>query len=241
MKRISQAIVLSIASISAAHAQSAGQFVVNAGWLHMAPQDSSQPLTVSALGQSGSIPGSGASVGNSDTFALTARYFFTDHIALEGILGVPPKLQMSGTGSISQLGELGTARVLSPALQLQYHFGDPSSHFRPYIGAGAAYVWYRDIHLSQPVASGQMLYSPMLGKALEGPTSASLSSSVAPLVNAGLTYNINSHWSVGISLSYMWLSTRATLTTRSAVGTVTTTAKVKINPFISFLSIGYRF
>jgi outer membrane protein len=136
---------------------------------------------------------------------------------------------------------MGTARAWSPAIQAQYHFGEPTARLRPYVGAGVAYVWYRDIELSRPVATGQLLYSPALGTLLEGPTTVSLSKSIAPIVNAGLTYNIDSHWSIGASLSYMWLSTKATLTTQAPVGTVTTTTKVKINPLTSFLSVGYRF
>lgn len=241
MKHTGVAILLSLSAMSAAHAQSAGQWVVNAGWMHLNPQDSSQPLTVSALGNSAQVPGSGTAVSNADTFALNARYYFTDHLALEAALGVPPKLRLSGTGTLSGLGELGNARVWSPAILGQYHFGEPTASLRPYLGAGVAYVWFRSINLTPAMATGQFLYSPTLGGSLTGPTSASLSKSLAPVINAGLTYNIDSRWSVGLSMSYVWLSTNATLTTHSAVGTVSTTTRVKINPLTSFISVGYRF
>ena len=55
-----------------AHAQSAGDFVVNVGWFHFAPQDSSQPLTVNALGSSVTAAGTGASIADNDTLGLTA-------------------------------------------------------------------------------------------------------------------------------------------------------------------------
>lgn len=241
MKTTRAAMLLSLAATSLAHAQSAGQWVVNAGWVHLAPQDSSQPLTVNALGQSAVVPGSGSTLANANTFALTTRYFVTDHVALETVFGIPPKLHLSGTGSLAQVGEMGTARAWSPAAQLQYHFGEPSARVRPYLGAGLAYVWYRDIELSRPLATGQILASPTTGSMLVGPTTASLSKSFAPLVNAGLTYNLDAHWSIGASVSYMWLSTKTTLTTQAPVGTVTTTTKVRINPLASFLSVGYRF
>jgi outer membrane protein len=241
VKRTGVAIFLSCSAISAAHAQSAGQWVINAGWMHLSPQDSSQPLTVNALGSSVQVPGSGATVSNADTFSLTASYFVTDHVAIEALLGVPPKLHLSGTGSLSGLGELGSARVWSPAILAQYHFGEPTARLRPYVGAGLSFVWFNNIKLSAPMASGQFLYSPTLGTSLQGPTSASLSKSFAPVINAGLTYNIDSHWSVGASVSYVWLSTKATLTTQSPLGTVSTSTKVKINPIVTFLSVGYRF
>lgn len=241
MKRISATILLSLSATTAAHAQSAGQWVINAGWLHISPQDSSQPLTVTALGGSTTVPGSGVAVSDGDTFSLTATYFVTDHVAIETKLGVPPRLRMTGTGTLSGLGELGSARAFCPAILAQYHFGEPTARLRPYLGAGLTYAWFRSIELSGPIATGQFLYSPTLGTNLEGPTSASLSKSLAPVINAGLTYNLDSHWSIGISAAYAWLSTKATLTTQSPLGTVSSSTKVKVNPLITFASVGYRF
>lgn len=241
MKQTSAAILLSISAISTVHAQSVGQWMFNAGWLHMAPQDSSQPLTVNALGRSTVMTGSGAGIGDADTFSLTAAYFVTDHIAIETILGIPPKWHLNGTGTLAGVGELGTARAWSPAILAQYHFGQPSARFRPYLGAGVTYAWFNNIKLSNAVSTGQILYSPTVGTALEGPTSVSLSKSFAPVINGGMTYNIDSHWSIGVSAAYSWLSTKATLTTRSSVGTVTSTSKLKINPIVTFVSLGYRF
>lgn len=79
-------------------------------------------------------------------------------------------------------------------------------------------VWYSGVKLGGAMSSGNFLYSPQYQSALEGPTTVKLSSSFAPMLNAGLVYNINEHWSVNASVSYMWLSTRATLTTHSSVG-----------------------
>ncbi|WP_404935757.1 OmpW/AlkL family protein [Paraburkholderia fungorum] len=241
MKKPCFALALVLTTVQFAHAQSAGQWLLNAGWFHIAPQSSSQPLTVSALARTTTQAGSGATADSADTFGLTTSYFVTDHIAIETALGMPPKLQVNGTGTLASFGEIGNARVWSPSIIVQYHFGAPSARIKPYVGAGISYVWFNDIHLSNGFQTGQFLYSPSTGNRLEGPTSVSLSKSLAPVVNAGLTFNIDSHWSVGVSTSYIWLSTRATLTTHSALGTVTSQAKVKVNPIVSFVSIGYRF
>lgn len=223
------------------HAQSAGDIVVNAGWFHFAPQDSSQPLTVNALGSSVTAAGTGASIGDADTVGLTATYFVTDHIATAAAIGIPPRFKLTGTGSLSPLGQVGSAYEWSPALLLKYYFNESKSNLRPYLGAGVSYVWFSGVKLEPATARGAFLYSPTLGNALAGPTTARLSSSFAPVVNTGLTYNINDHWSVDLSVSYMWLSTRATLTTQSALGPVTSTTKLKINPLISLVSVGYKF
>jgi outer membrane protein len=241
MKHISLAVIFLLSGIATANAQSAGQWVFNAGWLHLAPQDSSRPLSVSALGSSTTVPGSGATVSDADTFAFTATYFVTDHVAVETLLGVPPKLTLSGAGSLSSLGALGTARVWSPVILAQYHFGEPTARLRPYVGAGVSYVSFKNITLNDRVATGQLLASPSFGTSLEGPTSASLSNSFAPVINAGLAYNLDKHWSVGLSASYVWLSTRATMTTRAPVGTVTSSTRLKLDPIVTFASLGYRF
>jgi outer membrane protein len=139
------------------------------------------------------------------------------------------------------LGELGNAREWSPTLLLKYYFMDASSKFRPYLGAGGSYVWFSDVKLSSQMANGAFLYSPQTGTALTGPTSAHISSSFAPVVNGGLSYNFNKHWSASFSVSYMWLKARATLTTNSSVGQVKSESKIKLDPIVTFLSVGYTF
>jgi outer membrane protein len=230
-----------LASSSAVHAQSAGDFVVSSGWLHLSPNDSSEPMKVSALGQQRTIPGSGASVSNADTLGVTATYYVTAHAAIQTILGVPTRLNLYGSGTMSDMGKLGDAKAWSPALLFQYYFGESNARIRPYVGVGGAYVWFSDIKLTSGTASGSFLHSPVTGSALEGPTSVTLSKSFAPLANAGIAYNLDDRWSVNLSLTYALLSSRATLTTQSRVGVVTSGAKIKINPLVSFLSIGYRF
>jgi len=224
---------------TAAMAQSAGSFTVNAGWFHLAPQDSSKPLTVSALGTSTTVANTGASVSNANTAGLTLNYFVTDHISVEGVFGYPPKMKLNGQGRLSSLGELGTANEWSPTLLVKYNFFKPEAKFRPYLGAGVSYVWYSNVKLSGQMANGAFLaaQSPLL----VGKTSADLSSSFAPVINAGASYKFDKHWSIGASVSYMWLNTDATLTTQSAVGTVTSKTRLRVNPLVTFVSVGYTF
>ena len=234
-------VAAALLTCTAAQAQKAGDFVANLGWFHLAPLDSSDPLKVHALGTSVTAAGTGTSVDNADTLGFATTYFITDHIAAAAVGGIPPKFRLSGTGSLSALGCVGSAYEWSPTILLKYYFNDATSNLRPYLAGGAAYVWFSDVKLEPMASSGALLYSPGLGAALEGPTTVKLSRSLAPVVNAGLTYNINQHWSIDASLSYMWLSVRATLTTQSKVGIVTSSAKLKVNPIISFVSVGYRF
>lgn len=241
LKRHIFAATAALISSTSTFAQSAGDFVANVGWFHLAPQVSSQPFSISALGTTSTASGSSADVSDADTLGLTATYFFTDHIAVEGVFGIPPRMKLTGTGTLSGIGQLGKAYEWSPTLLAKYYFFNAKSRFRPYVGAGGAYVWYSGVKLSGAMSSGTFLYSSAYQSALEGPTTAKLSSSFAPVINAGLVYNINEHWSLNASVSYMWLSTRATLTTHSSVGTVTSRSKIHVDPLITYLSVGYHF
>lgn len=234
-KAISCAAALStLAAFSLpAAAQSAGSNLVNLGWFHFAPNDSSDPLqiTTPALG---SIAGSGATIKDSDTVGLAFTHFFTDNIALTADMGIPPKFKLNGTGTLSGLGELGTAKQWSPAIVAKYFFGGAESKFRPFIGAGVTYVWYSDVKL------GQGLQTQLAGPG--GSASADLSSSWAPVANLGASYNFDQNWSVSLSVSYIPLKTDADITGRTALGG-TTKAKttLTIDPLVTFLSVGYRF
>jgi outer membrane protein len=63
--------------------------------------------------------------------------------------------------------------------------------------------------------------------------------------NAGFTYAFNQHWFAGVSVSYLPLSTTAKLNTQAQtpVGTlnVQSQTKIKLNPIVTYVNIGYRF
>ena len=235
------AILLGVAvQANEANAQSAGDVVVNAGWFHLAPQDASRPLTAHFLGQSVTDTNSGATISDSDTFGLTVNYFVTNNISLEGVLGVPPKIKLYGQGDLSPLGQLGSAREWSPSLIAKYWFGKPTNAFRPFLGVGVSYIRFSDVQLTSNMANGAFLPSALL----RGPTTVNLSNSFAPVFNAGMSYQLSKHWSIGASVSYLLFSTNATLTTQSpiaAVGQTRSETRLRVNPIVTFLSVGYKF
>jgi len=223
-----------------AWAQNAGDWVVGAGWLHFAPQDSSKPLTLTAPVRS-VVAGSGASVKDSDTLGLSAIYFIDSHWAVEGVFGIPPKFKLEGTGTLARVGELGEARQWSPTILGKYYFNEGSAAFRPFVGLGATYVWYSDIELT-PGLQGA-LGSQLRQRPLSTSTTAKLDSSFAPVLNAGVAYQIDKHWGVSFSISYIPLKTKAKLTTTTLTGLpiATSEARLKLNPIVTYLSATYRF
>ncbi|HWU97629.1 MAG TPA: OmpW family outer membrane protein, partial [Oxalicibacterium sp.] len=221
-----------------AAAQSAGDNIVNLGWFHLYTDDSSKPLSFSQPGI-GAIPNSGSSVGDADTVGLAFTHFFTDNFALTLDAGVPPKFNLKGEGSLESLGHLGSAKQWSPAILAKWYFGQAEDKWRPFVGIGATHVWYTSVKLSPALQA--RVTPPVLGG--PGSASADLSSSWAPVANIGVTYNLDKRWSIGFSLSYIPLETDAEITGRNAAGTVITRSRTKLtlDPYVSFLSVGYKF
>lgn len=70
-------------------------------------------------------------------------YFITPNIAAELILTIPQKHDV---GSSAHGGKIGTLRHLPPTLTAQYHFL-PTGQIRPYVGAGINYTNITEVRL----------------------------------------------------------------------------------------------
>lgn len=224
---------------TAAPAQQAGDLILSAGWMHFQPQDSSETMRLT-FPRAQEMPGTHSSVSTSNTLGLSAIYMLTDHWAVEGVLGVPPKFRLYGEDTLAPVGQLGSARQWSPALLGRYYFGEPTSRLRFSLGAGVSYVWYSQVNLTpgMQAAVGSKLGLPPGASS----TTAELSRSWAPVLNAGIDYQINRHWGVGFSLSYLPLKTTASMTTRVAGQTVARSqARLTLDPVVGFLKVNYRF
>lgn len=257
-----------------AHAQSAGDNIISAGWLHIITADSSKPMTTQvtqypltslAVPAHFTSPGTGASVSNADTAALVLTHFFTDHLAVQSVAGVPPTFSLSGHGVIAPPGIagalssidigaaksnpiVGSVRQWSPTVLLQYYFGAAQSRFRPFLSAGVSYTFFTDIQLNPNFESAlnQNFGTVLAALALKpGATSveAKASPSWQPVINAGFSYAFDKHWVANASVSYLPLKTTANIKIKAADGSVlaSSDADIKINPIVTFVSIGYRF
>ncbi|WP_276324049.1 OmpW/AlkL family protein [Paraburkholderia flava] len=224
---------------SGAFAQSAGSNVVQFGWMHLAPQDSSDPLKI----QGNTLRNSGASVNNQDTAGIALTHLFTDHIAVEGVVGIPPRVDVSGTGVLASpsINPVANARQWSPALLMKYYFTDADSKFRPSLGVGVSYIWFNHVHVN-PAFERSLSGLVTSGATTAAPSNATVDSTWAPVFEAGLMYNFDKHWSVSASVSYLPFSTKAHITTTLPTGAqVHSEAKLAVNPIVTFLSMGYRF
>ncbi|HEF5872085.1 TPA: OmpW family protein [Burkholderia cenocepacia] len=258
-----------------ASAQQAGDNVATLGWLHIMPQDSTNGLTTNLanmpingplrLPGSFTSPGTSLTVNNADTVGLTLTHFFTDHIAVTSVLGIPPEFTLTGHGVIRPPGPAGAlgnvdmdksanqpavknARQWSPTVILQYYFNSPTAKFRPFVGIGVAYSWFSNIELNGNFAKdinenlGSVLAA---GAGKPGATSVEgkASSSFTPVYNVGASYAIDKHWGLTATLTYMPLKTYSSLVIKAADGSTlaTTRTRLKADPLITFVGISYKF
>ena len=89
-------------------------------------------------------PGADADVGNATTVLVSFEREIAPNIGAELVLGWPPTIKADGAGSVAFLGEVLSAKNVSPTLLFNYHFGDRSAKWRPYIGLGINYTYFAD-------------------------------------------------------------------------------------------------
>lgn len=272
---IAACIALGFGIAGAAHAQRAGDNVVSLGWFHVMPQDSSTPLTTYVSPQPINTPlrlpnsftssGTGLSTNSADTAGLVLSHFFTDHIALTTVAGIPPTFKLRGRGKIIPPGPaaaLGTldldqpsnepivtsVRQWSPAVLLQYYFASATARFRPFVGVGVSYNWFSNIKLNPNfVTATQNNLGAVLAAGANKPgrtsVEAKASSSWAPVFNLGATYSVSKHWGVTASLTYIPLKTTSSVIVKAADGTMlgVTKGELAANPLITYLALSYAF
>ncbi len=215
----SLAIIAAGAFCLPASAQSAGEWTVKAGENMITPKVSSGDLSGPGLG--------GVKVDINSAYApiVGATYMFTDNISTELVLGLPYRHDMIGKGSIDGVGKIGSVQSFPPTLFAQYRFMEPKAAFRPYLGLGITYGYFRDAR-STPTLD-----------ALLGPTTIKIDNKFGFTPQIGATYAFNESWFGDASFTKTFLKTTATLTSPDAVRTIDT----KLDPISFSLSVGYKF
>lgn len=175
----------------------------------------------------------------------------------------PEGLDLKQDILITNLGaqsKVATARAWTPVLEAQYQFGKSGvNKFRPYIGAGIMYAYFNDIKLNSQIntdliAAGHMIQNVLdnkAGAALDGKVSSGVmrvdvdaDDAIAPVFTAGFTYDLNENWYGVASVSYAKLSNETTINVvneTTGAELIHATAKIDIDPLITYLGVGYRF
>ena len=149
---------------------------------------------------------------------LDISYFFTKNISAELILATA-KHKVTATGTALGRVPLGSVWLLPPTLVLQYHFL-PDAKVDPYIGAGVNYTYFYNSN-SGPVA-----------------TKVDYQNSWGPALDVGADIALKNNWSINVDVKKVWIDSHVRVT---APGVPVLKTKVKIDPWIFGLGLGYRF
>jgi len=162
----------------------------------------------------------GFSVSNDTQLGLTLTWMATDNVGVE-LLAATPFRHKVGLGPT---GNLATVRQLPPTLMAQYYFFDSNSAVRPYVGVGLNYTTFYDATFNQT------------GKDA-GLSDLSVKDSWGAAGQVGLDYQINRDWMLNASLWYMDIDTDV----KFKAGGEAQTIHTRIDPWVFFFGVGYRF
>ncbi len=169
-------------------------------------QNSTAAQTLVALGavHEGEIEGSGIAVGDSNVPTVTLGYvlpYADGHLSVETIVGLPYTVDINHTGSLkneSQLSlpvfgeKLGETKALSPAVSLVYKFM-LEEKFRPYVGAGFAYLMTYDSEVTNSIVKG----------AFGNDVEMDIDNGLGYLLQVGAEYNFYESWFVTADVKYV--------------------------------------
>ncbi|WP_027038893.1 OmpW/AlkL family protein [Mesorhizobium ciceri] len=162
------------------------------------------------------VGGSALSYSDTATPELDISYFFTDNIAAELILATT-YADITGGGTIGELGNIGKVWLLPPTLTLQYHFTDFGA-FKPYVGAGVNYT---------------MFYNQDAGSA----DALKVKNTFGTALQVGFDYMVDRHWGVNFDVKKLFLRPGFDVTVADAK----LTGKAKLDPWLVGAGVTYRF
>lgn len=202
-------------------AQSAGSIVVYGGAAQITPKVDSGDLTAPSL------PGTKIDVHKASSFVGGVTYYWTDNISIDLPISAPFTHDIVGAGAIQGVGKLGTVKSLPATLLAQYRFGEASSAFRPFIGAGLTYGYFY-----KPKATAAL--SGITGGTPSNPTTLSMKSRMGTTVEFGGAYNLTKDWSASLSVTKTFIKTTGSLSTGQTIETT-------LDPMSIKFGVGYRF
>jgi len=219
------AIAVTLLTSTSAIATQKGDWLVRARIIDIIPNVSSGEIT--DMSGTPVSPPSGIDVDSALTLDIDISYFFTNNFAVELLLAIPATHDVTATGSLSSLGQIGEVTVLPPALIAQYHFM-PNNNIRPYAGAGLGYIFFFDESTTSSLTNG-------LGASSTG---LDVDNTADFLVQAGVDIDLKNNWFVNFDVKYFWINTTATI---KADGADAAKVDFDLDPLVLGVGGGYRF
>jgi outer membrane protein len=215
------ALAAAIAVAGSASAQSAGQWTVMAGLNRITPKVDSGDISAPAL------PGSKVDVDSSTRPVIMVTYGYTDNLSVQAGFGLPYKHELSGAGAISGTGNLGTFKALLPTVFGQYHFFEPKSMVRPYVGLGLTYA-----HFFDATGSGELTAMTNIGSPT--PTTFKIDNKLALSGQIGVAVSFSDRWFADLNFTKTKLKTEMNFSSGQHQG-------LRLDPTTIGFGIGYKF
>lgn len=227
-----------MAAAPAVQAFEAGDFMLRAGVVHVAPDDSSEVIKVGGS----PIFGSDArvEVDANSQLGIRATYMFTNHLGV-GVLGATPfKHDINGAGDLGAAGKLAETKHLPPTLTLQYFPMSSNSALQPFVGVGVNYTTFFEEKTTDTLDGA---VSSTVG--LPGATTElELDDSVGIAFEAGVDYMLSENFGLNAAIWWADINTDATVKVFDANGNYaaeTDKFEVEIDPMVYMVGFTYKF
>jgi outer membrane protein len=229
MKTIHIAITAALGlSCAVANAQSAGQSPQNTlriGVAHLGIHSKSDNFTTNGPAFLTPQP-AGITVDDATTLMIAYTRRLNANLDLDVILGIPPKHDVQGRGTLAPFGVVSRVKQASPTVFLNYNFGDEQNRFRPFVGLGVNYTRFFD---AKSTDSGSL--------ASGGPTKIELSDSWGLAMQAGASYKLADRWSICGSVATADVKSDLKATT----GSIERRTRIDFRPVVLTVGVGYSF
>ena len=196
-----------------ASAYEASDIILRVGAATVAPDESSSELSSPALG--GRVAGSSASVDDNTQLGITGTWMLTPNLGLGLLAATPFEHDVEANTGVLSLGtvDAGSVKHLPPTLTVQYHFL-PEGSVRPYVGAGLNYTNFSSVKLP----AGFDVDRSSFGAAFQ----------------AGVDIPVGKGVYLNLDLKKVYIRTDL-LAAGASIG------KVKVDPILAGVGIGWRF
>ncbi len=169
--------------------------------------------------------GADAKTGDATTVVLAYERALTPNIGIKLDLGWPPTIKAEATGPIAGLGEILSAKNVSPTVFLTYAFGQPGDTWRPSVAAGLNYTYFAD---AKSPYSNDIEMSDSWGLALQ----------------VGLDYAIDKNWGLFASVTRIDVKTDVVAKGVRVPGVpvpIDLATSVDFKPWTYSIGLSYRF
>jgi outer membrane protein len=144
-------------------------------------------------------------------------YFVRPEISVSATVGVPPREDVDGAGSLAPFGKLGELHYGPAALTGQYHFTQFGA-FQPYVGGGVAVMF---IFADDDAAAANL----------------EVDNAAGPAVQVGADWMLNDRWGLFVDYKKAWFDTSAS----GVLGGAPFTADIQVDPSFLHGGVSFRF